>query len=82
MERSRVAFTPGSIPTMKKSRRRFRCDCHLCDDTHHIEPEQRYVYNALPPRHPDIGNVGWWHFRARLDCCPIEYDPRPKEGEL
>ena len=78
--RPRVAFTPGSIAGVVTARKRHRCENHLLgrDERHHIEPGDRYVANALPPDHPDIGNTRWWHQRVCLDCCPIEHDPRAK----
>ena len=62
------------------ARKRHVCQNHLLDrdDRHYIEPGDRYIANALPPDHPDIGNPGWWHLRVCLDCCPAEHDPRPK----
>lgn len=76
--RPRVAFTPGSIAKVVTARRRYVCGNHLSHvEKHYIEPGQRYVANALPPEHPDIGNDRWWHLRVCVDCCPIEHDPRP-----
>lgn len=74
-ERYRVAFTPGSISGVVTARGRYWCDGHL-SDRHKVEVGQRYVANALPPDHPDIGNPGWLHMRICLDCCPVEYDER------
>lgn len=77
--RPRVAFTPGSIQGVLTARKRHICQSHMAD-RHYIDPGQQYVANALPPDHPDIGNVGWWHLRVCLDCCPAEFDPRLKQG--
>lgn len=74
--RPRVAFTPGSIQGVVTAKKRHRCENHLTDERHYIEPGQRYIANALPPNHPEIGNAGWWHLRMCLDCCPVEHDPR------
>ena len=74
-ERIRVRFTPGSIHGVVTAQKRHRCDGHLSRDRHWIEPGDRYVANALPPDHPDVGNVGWWHSRLCMDCCPVEYAP-------
>lgn len=71
----RVSFTPGSIAGVVTANKRHQCDGHLADVKHYIEPGERYVANALPPGHPDVGNTGWWHFRACKDCCPAEYTP-------
>lgn len=76
MSRPRVALTPGSIAGVVEARKRHRCDSHLASERHYIEPGQRYVANALPPHHPEVGNTGWWHSRMCLDCCPAEHDPR------
>ena len=72
-QRPRVAFTPGSIAGIVTAQKRHACQSHLAGERHYIEPGQRYVANALPPDHPDIGNLGWWHLRVCLNCCPIEY---------
>ena len=79
MDRPRIAFTPGSIAGVVTARKRYLCQSHLTRERHYIEPGQMYVANALPPYDPDIGNLGWWHLRVCLDCCPPEYDQRPKE---
>lgn len=70
---SRVSFTPGSIAGVVTARKRHRCQGHLSPDLHFIEPGERYVANALPPDHPEIGNRGWWHLRVCMSCCPAEY---------
>ena len=75
--RPRVSFTSGSIQGVVMARKRHVCGNHLSGvQRHYIEPGDRYVANALPPDHPDIGNPGWWHLRVCLDCCPVEHDPR------
>lgn len=74
--RPRVSFTPGSIQGVLTARKRHVCQNHLDTERHYIEPGDRYVANALPPDHPDIGNPGWWHLRVCLDCCPVEHDER------
>ena len=71
--RARVGHTPGSLGGILTARKRHLCQSHLADERHYIEPGERYYANALPPDHPDIGNPGWWHFRACMDCCPIEF---------
>jgi hypothetical protein len=81
-ERPRVAFTPGSVQGVVTARKRHICQNHMDDEKHYIEPGDRYVANALPPDHPDIGNPGWWHLRVCLDCCPAEHDPRPRPAAL
>ncbi len=70
--RPRVAFTFGSIAGVVTARKRHRCGSHLTEQ-HFIEPGQQYVVNALPPGASDIGNTGWLHMRACLDCCPETY---------
>ena len=72
----RVSFTLGSISGVVTAQKRYRCSGHLYPSTHYIEAGQRYIANALPPDHPDIGNAGWWHMRVCLDCCPLSLDPR------
>lgn len=72
---SRVSFTPGSIAGVVTANKRHRCDGHLADERHWIEPGDRYVANALPPGNSDIGNAGWWHLRVCMACCPAEYAP-------
>ena len=69
----RVAFTPGSIAGVVTARKRHRCDGHLRRERHYIEPGEQYVANALPPDHPDIGNLGWWHARFCAACAPLKY---------
>lgn len=69
----RTRFTPGSIAGIVTARKRYRCDGHLTDVKHFIEPGEKYVANALPPDHPDISNSGWWHLRVCKDCCPAEF---------
>lgn len=73
---SRVQFTPGSIAGVVTARRRRVCQSHMADEQHYIEAGQPYVANALPPHHPEIGNLGWWHLVVCMDCCPVEYDTR------
>lgn len=78
--RHRVAFTPGSIAGVLVARKRHVCGGHLASERHYIEPGQRYVANALPPDHPEIGNPGWWHLRVCMDCCPERYVPPAEWG--
>jgi hypothetical protein len=79
-QRPRVAFTPGSISGVVVARKRHVCQSHLEPERHYINPGDRYAANALPPDSDDIGNVGWWHLRICLDCCPADLDPRLTEG--
>lgn len=71
MRTIRVTRTPEALYGVRTARRRVRCDGHMADERHWIEPGQEYVASALPPG-SDIGNVGWWHHRYCMDCCPIE----------
>lgn len=65
-----VTATPGALygkPVTARKRR--RCDGHLADERHWIEPGDRFVWSALPPD-SDIGNPGWWHNALCLACAP------------
>ena len=75
----RVVTTPGSIARVVTAGKRHRCDGYLNRDRHHIEPGDDYVATALPPGHNDIGNLGWWHHRFCMDCCPVEFALSSKE---
>ena len=70
---ARVMFTHGSIHGVVTAAKRHKCDGHLADGKHFIEPGERYVANALPPNNPEVGNDRWWHLRVCLDCAPVEY---------
>lgn len=70
--RSRVTRSPEALYGVRVAWGRYRCDGHLADDRHHIEPGQRYVASALPPN-SDIGNLGWWHNRMCMDCAPEDF---------
>jgi hypothetical protein len=70
---ARVVKTFGALYGVATARKRFWCDGHLARERHRIMPGDRYVASALPPDHPDIGNVDWWHHRFCMDCAPIEY---------
>ena len=70
---SRVTSTPGALYGTAVARKRYRCDGHLADGRHWIEVGDTYVASALPPGHPDIGNVGWWHLRLCMECAPAEH---------
>ncbi len=80
--RHRVSRTHGALYGMAVARRRYRCDGHMASERHWIEAGEPYVASALPPDHPDIGNIGWWHHRFCMECAPEEYatdwagDPR------
>lgn len=74
---ARVVITHGAIVKVTSARRRFRCEGHLADRTHFIEPGERHVRTSLPPDHPEICNDTWWHMRLCLDCAPAKYDTRP-----
>lgn len=74
--RPRVAFTDGSIAGVVTARKRHRCDSHLAQERHWIEPGDRYAASALPPDNPEVCNTRWLHLRVCLDCCPAEHDPR------
>ena len=76
----RVANTPGSIVRVVTANKRHRCDGHMNPVSHHIEPGDNYVATALPPNHIDIGNLGWWHNRFCMDCCPVEFASSAKES--
>lgn len=72
---TRVARTSGALygqSQVKKLRRR-RCGGHLVDP-HWIEIGDRFVWSALPPDHPEIGNAGWWHAAYCLNCAPLRPD--------
>jgi len=74
--RHRVARTAGALYSdPAKARKRRRCDGHMASEPHWIEVGDPVVYSALPPDHPDIGNVGWWHSSFCADCAPL-----PKDG--
>ena len=69
----RVAFTPGTLAKVNRAHRRFRCEGHIADVAHFIEPGDRYVRSSLPPNHPDINNDSWWYMRFCMACCPMEF---------
>lgn len=69
----RVIRTAGTLHRRATAQKRYRCDGHLYPERHYIEPGDLYIRSALPPDHPDIGNIGWWTHRFCMDCCPIEF---------
>lgn len=69
----RVVITHGALVKVNRARRRFRCEGHIADVAHFIEPGARYVRTSLPPDHPEINNDGWWHMRLCMACCPVEF---------
>lgn len=67
---SRVSVTDGTLvgsPVVARKRR--RCDGHLAEP-HMIDVGDLQVWTALPPGHPDIGNLGWWHAGYCVECWP------------
>jgi hypothetical protein len=73
--RIRVVRTHGALYGVVRARKRHRCDGHMASERHWIEAGDDYVASALPPDHPEINNVGWWHHRYCMECAPIEYAP-------
>ena len=69
--RIRVAATPGALyGKPQRARKRRRCDGHMASEAHWIEIGDLIVWSALPPNHPDVGNIGWWHHGFCVDCAP------------
>ena len=75
--RVRVLRTHGALYGVAVSAKKRRCDGHMASEPHSIEAGDRYVASALPPDHPDIGNVGWWHHNFCMECAPAEYATPP-----
>lgn len=71
--RIRVAKTHGALYGAARARKRYRCDGHMASERHWIEAGDLYVASALPPDHPEVSNVGWWHAQFCMECAPAEY---------
>lgn len=70
---SRVTATAGALYSEPRTAsKRQRCDGHLAERGHWIEPGDLIVWSALPPGNGDIGNIGWWHSKFCIDCAPAE----------
>lgn len=78
---TRVVSTFGALyGKPQRASKRRRCDGHLTD-RHWIESGDLYIWSSLPPNHPDIGNIGWWHHAYCSNCWPESINQQVSEAE-